>query len=277
MGLLPFFEHSNTQNKHTVLKIFEEHFVADIDGIQMIVGLMNALLTVLNENSEELARKVYAICEKVSRNYGRIWVDGAVWVNILKSPKVRLAGFKFFTKVFRDRDKAAQQEKEEEGEKDKEKEREKEKESVEAIENRIDNSRLTEEEKILLTSLFTFKERPDDHLSRFPNFDSLVVNSLAVCLEVSADNMIKRAALDLLSSYLKLSSGVFGEREGVIILEKMLLLLQSKEYSLTNRVYKYLFDQPNSEGFFDISPDKKKYELQVLRQALGNLLHPEKA
>jgi hypothetical protein len=38
-----------------------------------------------------------------------MWVDGAVWVNILKSPKVRLAGFKYFTKVFRDRDKAAQQ------------------------------------------------------------------------------------------------------------------------------------------------------------------------
>lgn len=37
-----------------------------------------------------------------------MWVDGAVWVNILKSPKVRLAGFKFFTKVFKDRDRAAQ-------------------------------------------------------------------------------------------------------------------------------------------------------------------------
>jgi hypothetical protein len=32
-------------------------------------------------------------------------VDGAVWVNILKSPKVRLAGFKYFMKVFKNRDK----------------------------------------------------------------------------------------------------------------------------------------------------------------------------
>jgi len=31
-------------------------------------------------------------------------VDGAVWINILKSPKVRLAGFKYFMKVFKDRD-----------------------------------------------------------------------------------------------------------------------------------------------------------------------------
>ncbi len=74
----------------------------------MIVGLVNALLTVLNQNSEDLAKRVYAICEKVNRNFGKLWVDGAVWINILKSPKVRLAGFKYFTKVFRDRDRALQ-------------------------------------------------------------------------------------------------------------------------------------------------------------------------
>lgn len=38
-------------------------------------------------------------------------------------------------------------------------------------------------------------------------------------------------------------------------------MLQLKEYSLTNRVYKYLFDQPNSEGIFHINLEKKSYEL----------------
>jgi hypothetical protein len=93
---------------------------------------------------------------------------------------------------------------------------------------KIDKSKLGEEEKVLLTSLYSYKDRSDDHTTRFPNFSSLVVNSLSVCLDISADNMIKRAALDLLGGYLKLNSGVFGRREGVIILEKMLLLLQGK-------------------------------------------------
>lgn len=34
-----------------------------------------------------------------------MWVDGAVWINILKSPKTRMAGFKYFMKTFKDRDK----------------------------------------------------------------------------------------------------------------------------------------------------------------------------
>lgn len=70
----------------------------------MAVGLMNALLTGLNQNSEDLARRIYGLCDKINRSYGRLWVDGAVWINILKSPKVRLAGFKYFMKVFKDRD-----------------------------------------------------------------------------------------------------------------------------------------------------------------------------
>lgn len=37
-------------------------------------------------------------------------------------------------------------------------------------------------------------------------------------------------------------------------------------------MYKYLFDQPNSEGFFHIDPEKKAYELEILMQSLKNLL-----
>ena len=125
---------------------------------------------------------------------------------------------------------------------------------------------------MLLNSLYSYRGRVDDSSTRFPNFSSLVVNSLSACLDVKADNMIKRAALDLLAGYLKLESGVFGRREGVILVEKMILLLQGKEYSLTNRVYKYLFDQPNSEGEFSIDPLKKNYELMIMRDALGHLL-----
>lgn len=71
----------------------------------MITSLMNAILTGLNENNEELAKKIYSICDIIANNYGRMWVDGAVWINILKSPKVRIAGFKYFMKTFKDRDK----------------------------------------------------------------------------------------------------------------------------------------------------------------------------
>lgn len=46
------------------------------------------------------------------------------------------------------------------------------------IEKRIIESKLREEEKVLLTSLYGYKNRPDDPSNRFPNFSSLVVNAL---------------------------------------------------------------------------------------------------
>jgi hypothetical protein len=68
--------------------------------------MINALLTGLNESNEELVKRIYALCDKIANSYGRMWVDGAVWINILKSPKTRLAGFKYFMKTFKDRDKS---------------------------------------------------------------------------------------------------------------------------------------------------------------------------
>ncbi len=47
MGVFPFFEHSNHQNKQAVLKIMED-ISGEAEGVQMVVGLTNALLTALN-------------------------------------------------------------------------------------------------------------------------------------------------------------------------------------------------------------------------------------
>lgn len=105
IGLFNFFEYSISQLKFEVLKIFEKYYVDSVAVLPMLVGLVNAIMPGLNENHEELARRIYSIFEKVNFLLGRRWVDGAVWVNILKSPKTRLACFKYFQKVFKDRDK----------------------------------------------------------------------------------------------------------------------------------------------------------------------------
>lgn len=105
IGLFPFFECSSSGLKLELIKIFDMHFIESPESLQMATPLMNALLTGLIENNEELARKIYQLCDKFSMKYGRLWIDGAVWINILKSPKVRIAGFKYFTKSFKDRDK----------------------------------------------------------------------------------------------------------------------------------------------------------------------------
>lgn len=75
----------------------------------MVTSLVNALLTSFIENNEELNKRVYALCDQIAERYGRVWVDGAVWVNVLKSPKVRNAGLKYLMKSFKDRDKAMEE------------------------------------------------------------------------------------------------------------------------------------------------------------------------
>ena len=107
VGIFNFFEYSTSQLKFDVLKIIEKFYVDTIAVVPMLVGLVNAIIPGLNENHEELAKKIYSIFDKISSLLGRKWVDGAVWVNILKSPRTRIACFKYFQKSFKDRDKQA--------------------------------------------------------------------------------------------------------------------------------------------------------------------------
>ena len=80
-----------------------------------MVSLLNAILTGFNENNDELDRRIYLLCDKVSNKFGRVWVDGAIWVNILKSRKVRLAALKYLMKSFKERDGSLEVEMEKEG------------------------------------------------------------------------------------------------------------------------------------------------------------------
>lgn len=105
IGLFNFFEYSVSQLKFEVLKIIEKYYVDSPAVLPMLVGLVNAIMPGLNENHEELARRIYSIFDRVNTLLGKRWIDGAVWVNVLKSPKTRLACFKYFQKVFKDRDK----------------------------------------------------------------------------------------------------------------------------------------------------------------------------
>lgn len=52
IGLFPFFEYSSSQLKLELIKIFDLHFTNSYQCLQLIVSLMNALLTGLNENND---------------------------------------------------------------------------------------------------------------------------------------------------------------------------------------------------------------------------------
>jgi hypothetical protein len=67
--------------------------------------------------------------------------------------------------MFRDRDRAAQSERK--------MSEETEKIMLAAIEKNVEESRLGEEEKMLLTTIYSFKYHPDDNSTRFPPISAL--------------------------------------------------------------------------------------------------------
>ena len=105
-----------------------------------------------------------------------------------------------------------------------------------------------------MSDLLEIRKSEDNHHVRFPNFSSLVVNALSTCLDTTqTESLVKRSALDLMIFYLKLDNKEFiNEKDAIQMVGMLLQILKSKEYSLTRRVYTYLFGQPNMEGQYQI-------------------------
>lgn len=115
----------------------------------------------------------------------------------------------------------------------------------------------------------------DNDAARFPNFSTLVVNAICECLQCQqADHtLVKRSALDLMIFHLKLENKeLICEKDAVQLILVMLQLVKAKEYSLTRRIYTYLFGQPDMEGVYSIDIVEREYEIGLLKMALLKLL-----
>jgi hypothetical protein len=66
-----------------------------------VVGLTVSLVPGLNENSEEMQKKVYSVLDSISDRVGKRFFYSAVWTAILRVPKVRIPCFKYFQKEFK--------------------------------------------------------------------------------------------------------------------------------------------------------------------------------
>lgn len=71
----------------------------------------------------------------------------------------------------------------------------------------------------------------------------------------NSDNLARRDALDLLVFYLPLKKdGHVSEKDAIDLTCMVLQMITYKQYSLTRRIYTYLFDAPNLEGLYEIDP-----------------------
>lgn len=67
---------------------------------------------------------------------------------------------------------------------------------------------------------------------------------------------MRRSALDLMIFYLRLDNKeLMTEKDAIHLVCVLLQIIKIKEYSLTRRVYTYLFGQPNTEGIYSIDPE----------------------
>jgi hypothetical protein len=99
IGLFPFFQNCSIQVKPEFLKIIEENFLINTEILPMIVGLVTSILPGLEEKDEVIQRKIFDILNKLQLCVGEKFLIGAIWIAILRTPKVRATAIQYLMKV----------------------------------------------------------------------------------------------------------------------------------------------------------------------------------
>ena len=73
----------------------------------------------------------------------------------------------------------------------------------------------------------------------YPNVD-LIINAFSACL-LDVDISVKKNCLDFMIKKIDLSNKMFEERHFLIITESILILMKKNDFSLTKRIFKFLF------------------------------------
>ena len=99
IGLFPFFQNCSIQVKPEFIALIYENFLQmGVELIPMLPGLVTSLLPGLEEQDESLQRKVLKVLDGIKQSVGQSFIIGAVWIAVLKTPKVRMAALKYLNK-----------------------------------------------------------------------------------------------------------------------------------------------------------------------------------
>lgn len=99
IGLFPFFQNCSIQVKPEFLQIIEENFLINIEILPMIVGLVTSILPGLEEKDEGIQKKIVEILGKLQNCVGERFLVGALWIAILRTPKVRAMAIQYLTRL----------------------------------------------------------------------------------------------------------------------------------------------------------------------------------
>ena len=99
IGLFPFFQNCSIQVKPEFLQIIEDNFLMHTEILPMIVGLVTSILPGLEEKDENIQKKIMDIMAKLQVCVGEKFLTGALWIAILRTPKVRATAIHYLIKI----------------------------------------------------------------------------------------------------------------------------------------------------------------------------------
>ncbi|EGR32622.1 hypothetical protein IMG5_076520 [Ichthyophthirius multifiliis] len=306
MGILPFYQFASLQIKPQFLKLIDDFFLdLEIQLIPFLPALIASILPGLQDNDEQIKKQTQNILDKIQSIVGYKYFFSALWLTILRVPRIRIVGYKLLNKktsniqnmedsgLFRDNDQVLQNTiscsslysnqidfkqknstqniNNESNLQDDQNKKNDEYLSSSSQDVQIEDPIVKIQEELLSNVVKTSKQITGNDVL-FPNASSLIINALLNTLE-DENNLIRRQGLDyIINTFPIQNDTIFSKNDKKLLIQSCLQLLVKNEYAIVRRINTWLFGPPDTQNMFNIKENEAVNVLQLIMETFEEIL-----
>ncbi|KAL4450958.1 hypothetical protein ABPG74_021280 [Tetrahymena malaccensis] len=310
IGLFPFFQFASLQVKPQFLKLIQEYITElQVQLIPCLPGLIACVLPGLEDNDESVQRQTIRLLDTIQEGVGQKYFFAALWMNILRVPRIRIGGFKYLNK----KTKPFKQTEAEQTDYEFQNFEQKSEDSVfgdsrhtnsnNSLRIKKNSEYSIKEENISFTGQQSFDQDIEgqirishDHFQDpivqlqvqlmkqinalkdlkseenfYPNKSNLIINALLSVLQ-DENVLTRKFGLDYIISHFPIEEDILSDTDKQLLVQQCLYQFHLNEYTVMRKINIWLFGPPDVDNKFSVQDDEKGTKvLKFITKSIVNL------
>ncbi|KAL4472004.1 hypothetical protein ABPG72_018506 [Tetrahymena utriculariae] len=308
IGLFPFFQFASLQVKPQFLSLIQDYITElQVQLIPCLPGLIACVLPGLEDNDESVQRKTIRLLDTIQEGVGQKYFFAALWMNILRIPRIRIGGFKYLNKKTKPFKQIEVEQIDFENLEQK---------SEDSVCGDSRHSNSNNSLRIKKNSEYSIKDDNINFISQqsfdqdiegqirisydhfqdpiiqlqeklmkqinaikdlkseenfYPNKSNLIINALLSVLQ-DENILTRKFGLDYITSHFPIEEDILSDTDKQLLVQQCLFQFHLNEYTVMRKINIWLFGPPDVDNKFSVQNDEKGIKLlKFIKKSIVNL------
>ncbi|EAR92823.2 dopey, amine-terminal domain protein (macronuclear) [Tetrahymena thermophila SB210] len=310
IGLFPFFQFASLQIKPQFLKLIQDYITElQVQLIPCLPGLIACVLPGLEDNDESVQRQTIKLLDTVQEGVGQKYFFAALWMTILRIPRIRIGGFKYLNKKTKPFKQIEAEQIDYEFQNFEQKSEDslygdsKQSNSNNSLRIKKNSEYSIKDENINFTGQQSFDQEVEgeirisyDHFQDpiaqlqvqlmkqinaikdlkseenfYPNKSNLIINALLSVLQ-DENILTRKFGLDYITSHFPIEEDILSDTDKQLLVQQCLYQFHLNEFTVMRKINIWLFGPPDNDNKFSVQDDERGIKLlKFIKKSIVNL------